>query len=468
MKTINSIIIALVISTNALAQTPISFQTFQSYAIGSQPEIVAIGDLNNDNLNDVVLGTSASFPSDSLYDNKIFVFQQNASGILNPFVKYDGRYIKTIDVADVNNDLRNDVIISFGDSIGILYQNSSGTLDPLLAYYSGTNTDAMKAGDLNSDGLTDIATGHWQSNYIRVFYQQTAGGFTSSTYSITAAGYDEIEIADATGDGKNDVILMRGQTFSIENIAIFPQDPAGGLLPPIFNDLGNINTKGVAVGDVNNDGANDIVVTHGGNQPNTFISIWLQNDPSGNPVTYPCYDAPQSVEIADLNCDGLKDVIVANGGWMNISVYAQNTSGTLNPYQLFPTPYSPYKPQSLAVGDINDDGLRDVVLAGQTSQSLVVLYNNTSCTPNSVEENTNENFPIVFPNPNNGIFNIQLYNDKSLKEISIQNIIGETVYRAKTFDIELKIDVGECNTGVYFLYIRTKNESSANKIFITR
>ena len=95
----------------------ISFAPYQIIPTGSFPQVVAVGDLNNDGLNDVVLGTGIYF--DPSNDCKLIVFYQNSTGTLNSAVKYPYPYssptILGIAIADVNNDYLNDIVFCFND-----------------------------------------------------------------------------------------------------------------------------------------------------------------------------------------------------------------------------------------------------------------------------------------------------------------------------------------------------------------
>ena len=63
------------------------FIPYITIPISSTPRAVAIGDVNSDGRNDVVMTTSFSFDPEN--DFKLLVFLQNASGTLDPPVKYD-------------------------------------------------------------------------------------------------------------------------------------------------------------------------------------------------------------------------------------------------------------------------------------------------------------------------------------------------------------------------------------------
>jgi len=353
----------------------IFFDPYITYPTGSYPEVVAIGDLNNDGLNDVVLGTSYSFDPEN--DYKVFVFLQNQHGGLEAPHKYDGGDIEAMDVGYINDDSLLDVAIGFGDSVGIYYQNGAGGLDPLVGFLAGDNVKGVAVGDLNNDDLSDLATFSWSSDTMRVFLQQSPGIFESSTpYTISRGVMDEVEIGDVTGDDLDDLIFDSG-----ENIAVMAQDTNGVLLPSVFYQVPDMMTNGIAIGDLNNDGRNDVAVTYGGNTPSAHVAIFLQ-DPSGSlqepPVSYECYDIPEPLEIADFDIDGRNDLVTANGGWNTISTYHQDSSGMMEPYRTFDVPYaSHYRPQGLAVGDINNDNKPDIALADYNN-GLVVLINSSN------------------------------------------------------------------------------------------
>ncbi len=357
----------------------ISFAPYVAIPIDGPPEVVAIGDVNNDGRNDVVIGASSHFDTMNVYN--LFVFTQTAGGGLNAPVRYDGCNISSIDIADLNGDAMCDVVVGTADSIAIFMQDSTGLLQNVGNYYSGSDVDGVKTGDFNHDGLTDIVVCHWNSDYIRVFCQQPYGDFSQSqSYAINAGGYDEISAGDVNGDGLDDIVFMRGQGYN-ENISIFLQDTSGSLQLPVFYDLGDTSTSGLAVGDVNNDGKKDVVATIYGNMPDAQIAVWLQ-DTLGllqtPPCLYSCYQCPIPVEMADFDQDGRNDIAVGNNGWEALSLYQQDDLGLLMPYDTTTTPDpSYYKPQGLAVGDINGDDKPDIALA-DGSNGLVILYNTST------------------------------------------------------------------------------------------
>jgi len=435
----------------------ISFLPYQVYYTGSNPQVVAIGDLNNDGLNDIALGTGFYF--DSINDFKVFIYYQNNLGNLTSPVVYsypNGGGIKAISIGDVNNDSLMDLIIGYDDSIGIFYQNLSGALDSLVSYYSGNDVDCIRTGDLNNDSRTDIAVSHWNSPYIKIFYQDTIG-FHTYNYTSPQAGRDEIEIGDLNNDGLNDLVFMPGQL--ITGIRVYYQNLAGTLNGyVIYNQPSSmpISMYGIAVGDLNNDGRNDVVGTGLGYNK---IAIWFQDTITGllqTPIDTVTYMNPEAVEIGDLNNDGKNEIILINAGWLNASVYEQDSSGTYGEYQMFPIPFSSHcLPQGLSIGDINNDGKKDIAIAsfdGSTATGLILLKNNSYI--QSVENVVlNRDELNAFPNPFLSSVVINLSGNTTDREVTLKiyDSKGMLLISETTRNSSIQLNLETLVSGVYVI-----------------
>lgn len=378
---------ALVLS---LASRPVSaeslFEPYQATAVGSYGEAVAIGDINGDGRNDVVMTTSYSSLGDGY---KLFIFLQDIDGnlqdpqVLPLAADYTNRPL-SVDIGDMNNDGRQDVVVGNDNvNLQIFLQNTSGELDPPQLYPT-TRSMKIQIGDLNGDQKQDIAGIDWGGADVAVALQNESGLLDPALfYPAPHAGYDDLEIGDVNDDGLLDLVVMSGQTYSMDNLAILTQDGMGGFNPVSSYDFGNVSTHGVTVGDLNGDGRNDVAVTYGGNRPNSFVGIFFQDDTGslGAAIHYPSYDIPEPIQAADVNGDDRDDLVVLHGGWSRMGVYRQLADGSLAAEELIPIPYaSHYNPHGLAVGDINGDSAPDVVIADYNN-GLVVLYHSTPNLP---------------------------------------------------------------------------------------
>ncbi|SDZ99401.1 FG-GAP repeat domain-containing protein [Microbulbifer marinus] len=362
------------------AAAEVSLQPYFYYSTGSWPEAVAIADLNNDGRNDVVMNTSYYFDPENDYNLKVFL--QDDFGQLQSPVSYSLSYTsadrpQSIAVGDLNGDGLKDVAVGFDrDRIEIFLQYTDGTLfsSEIIATPMSTR---IAAADLNGDGLDDIAGIGWGGEAVGVFYQGEQGiNHEPETHYAPHGGYDDMVLGDINGDGANDIVVMSGQSYAFDNLAVVASDGEGGLQPAVFYDLGDDElTQAVTIGDLNADGLNDVAVTFGGNMPRASLAIFHQ-DGSGllqAPQILSSYEVPQTIHAADLNQDATDDLLVLHGGWYAIGVYEQEPAGTLADEVLFSVPYaSHYNRQGMDVGDINSDGIPDVVVADY-NHGLVVL-----------------------------------------------------------------------------------------------
>lgn len=359
------------------------FLPYETIPVGSWPEVVAIGDLNNDGREDVALATSFYFDPEN--DHHLHVFLQDQQGKLAFAYKLPtGQRPRAIAMGDVDHDGLTDVAVANADgTVGIFAQDGSGRLDPMVSYPVGTGPDGVSIADLNGDGLSDVVVSHWNSEFISLLLQNPTGTLDAAVnYGAQNGGYDEIGTSDVNRDGDADVVLMSGQGLD-PDLSVFLQNRTEGIVKnPIPYVVTNRNTHGFAVGDFNHDGRQDVVVSSGGNRGSSFdpplIHVLLQRADGtlDAPVQFAAFDIPESVVVADVNGDERDDVLVAHGGWVSLSVYLNAADDRLlNPYELYPIPYaSHYQPQGLAVGDINLDGSPDVAIADYNS-GLVLLRN---------------------------------------------------------------------------------------------
>ena len=366
--------------TRNAALTASLFDPYVAYATGSRPQAVAIGDLDGDGRNDIAVLTSTK--PDPGNDLMVHVFLQSPDGTLQPRVMYPvARAGSSIDIGDINGDGRADVVVgddsSSGAAIGVLFQNTTGTLDAMVSYATA-NAYRVKIADFNGDGRADVASLGWGGTGLDVFLQTDTGALAPPvSYAAPHDGQAELDAGDVNGDGLVDVVISCGGTGH-PNLSVMLQLPDGTLGAATSYSTGSLwSTNGVAVGDTNGDGRSDIVVSYGGNRPDSFIARYLQNAQGAldAPVPYASYDGPSAIVLADIDGDARKDVLVKHDGFGRLGVYRQYPSADFIREDIYAIPggSSPLgRPQALAVGDISGDGRPDAVIA-DPNNGLVVL-----------------------------------------------------------------------------------------------
>ena len=84
-----------------------------------------------------------------------------------------------------------------------------------------------------------------------------------------------------------------------------------------------------------------------------------QLGPLGQRKGYDAGSSPTGVAVGDMNSDGYNEVAVCNYGDNNISIYTTNTTGELKYSKSYSTSTRPW---DIKIGDVNNDGVNDVVV----------------------------------------------------------------------------------------------------------
>ena len=108
-----------------------------------------------------------------------------------------------------------------------------------------------------------------------------------------------------------------------------------------------------------------------------------------------------------------------------------------------------------------------VTLSDYSTFSSVAIINganeNISVPLTLVSINQLENNLLIFPNPTNGIINLQNHG-AIIQNITVFNQSGALVKKYTTNNSQLSIDLTDCNTGTYTIIIQTNNESIIKNI----
>ncbi len=275
------------------------------------------------------------------------------------------------DVINYNDAFPNDARYSLdedGDAMADSWELAYG-LDP---------TDAADAA-LDSDG--DGATNAQEfSNDTSPFLAEPF----RATQIIALEGDDDNQLGyklaagDYNGDGFQDVVAT-APAYGERGGFMLAFGSADGLVPrefteplPVISNMG----KSVAMGDLNNDGFDDIVV---GADGVVQINWGTAGGQSGGTLTFASLDDTHNrfgdaVAVADMDGDGLKDLIVSSPlddviTTDNGVVYIYRASdeywmqsGTRNPFMVT-TPVGDHRiGDSLQVADIDGDGLNDLLI----------------------------------------------------------------------------------------------------------
>lgn len=367
----------------AAGATPPAFAPYTAVSAVNEAWAVAIADFDGDGRKDLVLATRFSFDPPNSY--KLFVHFQNPDGTLAAPLILDGGNGSSVAAGDVNGDGLPDLVTTVDDGIGVHYGLGGRQFGSIVKFPTTTVPALVQVADLNGDGHQDIVAIAWAASNLAVLYQTPGGNLAPAAYvPAPSSGWNDLKVADMNGDGRLDVVISSEQAPPGQQTVILLQRADGTFDAPRFPGyvFGFFAPWGIGLIDVDGDGTTDIVATQAWNTPQARLILLFNNALSFTATALvPSYDVPEPIQIGDVNLDGLPDVVVAHGGWLRTGVYTRRVGGGLDPEVLFEIPYaSHYGPQGIAIGDLNGDGRPDLAIA-DTNTGLIVLYNTTPFPP---------------------------------------------------------------------------------------
>lgn len=400
---------------------------FESIGDGTFIDVVDIGDIDNDGLDDVVFGSGFYFDDEN--DYHFFIFRQNTNGSLNSPVKlkYPDAYpgLRTMQLGDINNDNLNDIVFDFDDNIGMFMQLPQGGFADVKSHYIGKQINGLKIADLNNDNLNDIAVINY--NQIFVLFQNPSNIFVKDTIYLDSLNGSNLVISDLNDDGLNDIIFY-GTYYNSVNILF--QDSISGfdnasLLTFDYQFEWYQNFSALDVGDMNNDGRMDIVGGIGGNTAAIVVFYQDTNNTFTNTLQLTSYDCPSTLEIVDLNCDGYNEIVVGSTCGNRITMFEQDTLfGGFFHYKIYEVS-NQMDAYGLAIGDYNNDGKKDIAAAGYEGGDF--LYNNSKPTKYTITDTS--------------ILNLSITIDSSVIIEQQQRVIIDSVtscHISDTYNIEIR------------------------------
>ncbi len=209
-----------------------------------------------------------------------------------------------------------------------------------------------------------------------------SGGFADS-YDVllvetrSALSLIAVDAADFDGDGDTDAIVTTGPRLDPGWAFVLVNDGAGNLSLDQTIDL-TAAPFGVAIGDFDADGYPDAAVTHNNNiDDNPYLTI-LRNDGTGHLAIAQTFAdtnllLTDAVAVEDVNDDGAPDIICsADAG--GVVIHLNDGAGTFTGAAWY---HAHGRTDGLALFDLDGDGDKDLIGASSSGRDdlFFVLYN---------------------------------------------------------------------------------------------
>lgn len=207
-------------------------------------------------------------------------------------------------------------------------------------------------------------------------------GCSSSDNSGPSSSYlvNGIAVADLDGNGLPDILGLVSTSINgspTQGYISARYQMSGGqfALPPTRFGVGT-GPANFVLADLNGDGRPDLVVA---NANDGTVTVRLA-DPANAGLFLPATvlttpgRTPLDVAVGDLNGDGLPDIVVAASGANSVLVFDQQAGGSFAPPVALPVGGDP---QAVAVGDLDGNGLADIAV-GTSANTVSVLLQTTA------------------------------------------------------------------------------------------
>ncbi len=382
------------------------------------PNAVVVSDVNGDGALDVAVATAQIDETGITQKPGLLEIIENSKGTPGTFSPAVG-YATTdappsgLATGDLSGTGTHDFVVANlnAGTLSVFMETSptSGVYGGAISIAVGGQPNDVQIADIDGDGLPDLIVA---DNLGKVEYilQQTGhpGTFLPAVTlpidnpAIDAEGVGyvargiSVAVGDLNGDGVPDLAVT---SFDVNGdlgqVTIYFQDPThrGTFLPTPTNIAALGEPSQIRIADVNQDGANDLVIALQGlgansgyvtGENNAGAMVILQNlgapGTFGTPALYASTYGLISIAVADLNGDGRPDIAM-------VGLYPLGT-GSVVTFMQDPANPGQYlaatgltgsgQPVSIVIGDLNNDGLPDLVTADQTT---AVWYKNEPATP---------------------------------------------------------------------------------------
>lgn len=342
-----------------------SFAAKTDYASGCCPTSITSADFNADGRRDLAVSNES--------DNGAAVLLATGAGTFAaPSLLIPGRDPISVLAAEFNGDAKQDlaVVSRESNSLCLFLGNGNGTFGTALTADGGQNQgpNNLALGDVNNDGLTDVAVSHYNATTIALVLGTGVGAFGPRIDVEFGAITTAVVLADLNNDSKLDMLVTKNNANALsvrlgngDGTFATRTDYATGILPLM-----------VAAADFNGDGLRDLAAV---TASTVSVHLGTGGGAFGVKTEYPSGSDGRWVLAQDVGGDGILDLLVSNYGLGTVAVLPGNANGTFGAGTEY---LAGANLVGLATGDFNGDTRADIVAGSDTGSQVFVLMNSAS------------------------------------------------------------------------------------------
>jgi FG-GAP-like repeat len=318
------------------------------------PGLLAAGDVNGDTKQDAVMGVTdvSGFGADSgevnvalgngndTFQTPVARYAINSTAGALTLGDFDSKGTRTAKLDVVMGGIASED--NSGNpttgAVYILVNKGHGTFAPAKRIASSLNPVSFATGDLNKDGNLDLVISNAgnefsttpKSGSVLVLLGNGDGTFKPPT-TLTPGPYPGVvSIADVNGDGKPDLLVaaIPNKNAFEDSLFLYKGNGNGTFQPPVAIASGIFGLSGLAVGDLNGDGTQDIMTTACCGFTPPIILLGKGDGTFPQQQVLPVGNSGVSVALAHLTSSNKNDMVVATQRSPNQFEVFLNRSGS--------------------------------------------------------------------------------------------------------------------------------------------
>jgi FG-GAP-like repeat len=300
-----------------------SFGPEVGFATNGPAFSLVTGDFNKDGNLDLAMAVPAR-------DSVVILFGAGNGNFSPPTELPTGTTQSPLAIAagDFNLDGKQDLVVVFvgSNNVSFLKSNGDGTFGPYT--FAGVVRDdpqMIVTGDFNLDGNLDIATANIDFFGVSVALGTGAGTFQSPFDIASGSGAVALTTGDLNRDGVLDLAFLHSPTALPGIFSIILGNGDGTFGPARTDGSAGLDPRAILTGDFNLDGDLDLVVA---NFQSNSISILPGTDDIfqvGPAQDFSFFDKPVALAAGDFNNDCRPDLAVLTVGSGALSILLNTT-----------------------------------------------------------------------------------------------------------------------------------------------